>query len=82
MKTVLFYTKETCSLCDEAAALLKMFQNDYAFKIEIRDIYTNDNWLEEFQLLIPVVEVDGHQLNCEEIGFDALNDFLNKHISC
>lgn len=79
MKTVLFYTKEICSLCEEAEALLHMFQQDYHFKIEVCDIYKNEALLEEYQLLIPVVEIDGHQINCEKMGYDALNQFLKEH---
>lgn len=76
MKQVIFYTKEICSLCEEAEALLYMFQNDFPFEIETRDIYTNDDWLEEYQLLIPVIEINGQQINCEEMSFDALEQLL------
>lgn len=80
MKTVLFYTKEICSLCDDAEALLYMFQNEYPFEIEVRDIYSNDLWLEEFQLLIPAIEIDDKQLNCEELNYDTLEQFLKENV--
>lgn len=81
MQKVIFYTKEVCSLCDEAYALLKMFQNDYSFEIETRDIETNDEWLEEYQLLIPVVQINDTVLNCEEIDFSSLENALKRNVN-
>lgn len=78
MTKVIFYTKEVCSLCEEAYALLNMFKRDYVFEIEERDIYTNDKWLEEYQLRIPVVEVNGKQIDCEEMSYEALKDILKE----
>ena len=80
MTKVIFYTKEICSLCEEAYALLNMFKQDYAFEIEERDIYTNDKWLEEYQLRIPVVEINGKQIDCEEMSYDALQDLIKEWI--
>ncbi|MHA6251806.1 glutaredoxin family protein [Oceanobacillus sp. CAU 1775] len=76
---IIFYTKEICSLCDDAEALLSAFSSDYPHTIEKRDIYSNEEWLEKYQLLIPVIEINGEQLNCEEISYDAIEDFLKKH---
>lgn len=81
MKTVLFYSKEICPLCEEAEALLHSFQDDYQFKIKVCDIYSNDKWLEQYQLSIPVIEIEGHQLDCEQIGYDALDELLKAHIT-
>lgn len=79
MTKIIFYTKEICSLCEEAYALLIMFKQDYAFEIEERDIYTNDKWLEEYQLRIPVVEVNGKQIDCEEMSYETLQVILEEN---
>ena len=76
---IIFYTKEVCSLCDEAEALLSTFEQEYPHSLEKRDIYSNDVWLEDYQLEIPVIEINGEQLNCEEISYDSIENFLNKH---
>lgn len=76
---IIFYTKEVCSLCDEAEALLSVFSHEYPHTLEKRDIYSKDEWLEEFQLLIPVIEINGEQLNCEEIDYNAIENILRKH---
>jgi len=81
LQKVIFYTKEVCSLCDDAYALLKMFQRDFPFEIDERDIYTNDEWLEEYQLLIPFVQINDTTLNCEEINIVSLEEALKENIS-
>jgi len=80
MQKVIFYTKEVCSLCDDAYALLKMFQREYPFEIEKRDIYTNDEWLEEYQLLIPFIQINDTTLNCEEINIVSLENAIKGNI--
>ncbi len=62
MLTVHFYTKENCPLCDKALFILEDLQEELGFTIEERDIYTNDEWLEAYGLMIPVVQVDGEDL--------------------
>jgi len=81
MKQIIFYTKENCSLCDDAYALLKLFQNYYQFDLIERDIYSNDKWLEEFQLLIPVVELGSRIIDCEEINYDVLEEAIKNYTS-
>lgn len=76
LATVVFYTKEACHLCEEAYALLLMLQQEYSFDIEERDIYTNDRWLEMYQMRIPVVEMNGQQIDCTEIDFNRLRKFI------
>lgn len=78
MQQVIFYTKEICSLCEEARALLEMYQRDYRFDIIERDIYTNDDWLEEYQLLIPFVQINETTLNCEELNIVSLEEVLKE----
>ncbi|GGA67458.1 glutaredoxin family protein [Ornithinibacillus halotolerans] len=79
MNKVIFYTKEICSLCDDAEALLEMFQQDYEFEIEKRDIYTNDAWLEEYQLLIPLLDINGIKLDCEHVDYYTMEKTLKEN---
>jgi len=80
MIKVEFYTKDNCSLCEDAYALLMMLQSDYSFEIEERDIYTNNDWLEEYQLLIPAVRINDTFLTCEEMGLTQLEEALKKNV--
>lgn len=61
------YTKTNCPLCDKAKAVLTELQADYRFTMEEIDIYEDDALLEKYQLMIPVVELDG-----EEIGYGMI----------
>lgn len=76
---IIFYTKEMCSLCDDAEALLSSLAIDYPHTIEKRDIYSREEWLLKYQLEIPVLEINGEQINCNEISFDTVEAFLKKH---
>lgn len=79
MLQVVFYTKDNCSLCEEARAIILLLQKFYPFKLEERDIYTKEEWLEEYQLLIPAVEMNGIRLNCEELSFESLEQILQEN---
>ncbi|MBZ5753061.1 glutaredoxin family protein [Metabacillus rhizolycopersici] len=58
MKKVTFYSKENCSLCDKGLAILQDIQKEVSFKVEIIDIYKDDQLLELYQIMIPVVKID------------------------
>ncbi|NJP37140.1 glutaredoxin family protein [Alkalicoccus luteus] len=51
-----FYTKENCPLCEEAEEKLEMAVQGTNIRWEKRDIYEKDEWLEVYQLRIPVIE--------------------------
>ena len=76
MLRVLFYTKERCSLCDDAEALLSLFEKEYSYELEKRDIYSNDLWLGQYQLQIPVIEIEGKQLNVQDINYNSIETLL------
>ncbi len=78
MQHVILYTKETCTLCDEAELLLSLFMETHPFELEKRDIYTNDEWLAKFQLEIPVIEMNGKQLYGEGISYESIEKLFLK----
>src|SRR5699024_6364287 len=80
MLHIQFYTKENCSLCEEAKELLSLLQDTYSFELEERDIYTNDAWLEAYQIRIPVVDINGEQLDANEINYASLERMLKRHL--
>lgn len=80
MLQVQFYTKDNCSLCDDAYAFLMMLQKDYPFELKEIDIYSNDRLLEEYQLIIPAVRVNDTLLTCEEISIEQLDKTLKDNI--
>ncbi|HLS20829.1 MAG TPA: glutaredoxin family protein [Bacillota bacterium] len=82
MTTVIFYTKENCFLCDEALMYLKTLQHLHQFNIEVRDIYTNEQWLEKYHLVIPVIELNNKQIFGNDISLMNIEQFLTKNINC
>lgn len=78
MLQVYFYTKENCLLCEEVYPLLSLMQDSYDFEIVERDIHTNDAWLMEYQLMIPVVEINDTILHTEQIDLNTLEAALKE----
>ena len=73
MKIVL-YSKENCCLCDEAKAILRELQVEW----EEVDIYKNEQWLERYQLMIPVIEIDGEIVAYGRIHKDVIRKRLQQ----
>ena len=78
VKKVTFYTKENCLLCDEALDLLRVLQDLESFQLEVKDIYENDDLLEEYQLIIPVIKIDKEELSGEAINIETILINLKK----
>lgn len=81
MPTVILYTKEFCPLCDDAKLMLETLQNKYSYHIEIRDIHTNNNWLEQYHLLIPCIEINDKTLDASELDWHTLEQFVQRYLS-
>ncbi|MBM7840486.1 glutaredoxin [Alkalihalobacillus xiaoxiensis] len=58
-----FYTKQGCPLCDKGYEIVKEIANEYSLSVKIHDIYENDKWLEAYQLMIPVVQLEAVELD-------------------
>lgn len=67
MKQVVLYTKNHCPLCDEAKQALYELQQVVPFTLDEIDIYQEEALLEKYQLMIPVVEVDGEMVTYGKI---------------
>ncbi|MGV3464631.1 MAG: glutaredoxin family protein [Heyndrickxia sp.] len=67
MQQVVFYTREKCHLCEDARQILNLLQDDYLFEITERDIESNDEWTQEYGLMIPVIEIDGEVVQYGQI---------------
>ncbi|WP_027409931.1 glutaredoxin family protein [Anoxybacteroides tepidamans] len=73
---VQLYSKIDCPLCEKAKFILSELQSELAFEIEEIDIYQDDALLEKYQLMIPVVSVEG-----EELAYGLIQkDFVRKRL--
>ncbi|UTR11707.1 glutaredoxin family protein [Evansella sp. LMS18] len=76
-----FYTKTGCPLCDKGLDVTKGLQEKYSFEIIERDIYSNDEWLELYQIRIPVVEDEnGNVLEEGIISSSSLENKINERV--
>jgi glutaredoxin len=62
MKTVTFYGRPGCHLCDDARAALQRVRATHPFHLEEVDIETDDALLARYLERIPVVALDGVEL--------------------
>ncbi|RBW71618.1 glutaredoxin family protein [Bacillus taeanensis] len=52
---VILYSKENCSLCEQAKGVLHKINKEIPLSIKEVDIYKDDALLEEYQIRIPVI---------------------------
>jgi len=69
-----FYTKENCGLCNEAKEIIESLRLEHKIEVTEIDIYSYDELLEKYQLMIPVIQING-----ETIAYGKIhkNDILN-----
>jgi glutaredoxin len=68
------FTKENCGLCEEAKDAIRLVQSEYEIDVYEIDIYSDDALLEEYQLMIPVIQINGETVAyCKIHKIDILN---------
>jgi len=61
-KTVKLYSRPRCHLCETARDILEDLQLQWNFTIEEINIDLDDKLVEKYGIMIPVVELDGEEL--------------------
>ncbi|PEA52816.1 NrdH-redoxin [Bacillus pseudomycoides] len=69
---VILYTKEECGLCQKAKKLLQELQDEYVFDLKEIYIYEDEQLLEKYHLMIPVVEIEGEEVEYGIIHKDVI----------
>ncbi len=59
MRTVTFYGRPGCHLCDDAMAVIERVRAHHDFSLEIIDVESDDALLLAYLERIPVVAIDG-----------------------
>ncbi|PFN28707.1 glutaredoxin family protein [Bacillus cereus] len=80
MKVVL-YTKKDCGLCEKAKQVLKEVQCEYSFQIEEIDIYEDNDLLEKYHLMIPVVEIGEKQVEYGNIHKGVIINYIKNSVN-
>ncbi len=68
MLEVTVMSKIDCPLCDKAIDKIKPLAEQFHFDLNIVDIYQDDELLEKYQIMIPVILI-----NDEEIDFGQIS---------
>ncbi|MBS4174031.1 glutaredoxin family protein [Bacillus sp. FJAT-49736] len=80
MQQVILYSRKQCHLCEDARIILQELQQDYSFEIKEKDIDSNDEWTQNFGLMIPVVEIDGEIIQYGQIDSFTVSECLRKKV--
>nr|WP_188691703.1 glutaredoxin family protein [Pullulanibacillus camelliae] len=77
---IILYSKERCPLCDEVKAWLDLLCEAHDLSYKEIDIYSDDALLEQYQLMIPVVAVDGEVAAAGRISYQEIEKTLMPYI--
>ncbi len=70
------YSKLDCPLCVKGKKVLEELAEEFPLEIKEVDIYKDDELLEKYQIMIPVVEIDK-----EEVEFGIIHkDVIRKRL--
>ncbi|KAB2329055.1 glutaredoxin family protein [Cytobacillus depressus] len=76
--TLVLYTRDRCHLCDNAKTIIMVLKESLDFhNIEV-DIDTSDELTEKYGLMIPVVEVDGIEVQYGQIDSITIEEFFKQ----
>lgn len=75
---VKFYTRNGCPLCDKGKKVIMELKEQWNFQYEEHDIDQSDDLTERYGLMIPVVEIDGEEVQFGIIDKSFINEALTK----
>jgi glutaredoxin len=74
--TVKLYMRQRCHLCEEAKGLLEDLQKNWDFEIVEVDIDLEDRLVEKYGIIIPVIEIDGEEVQAGIIHKNSIIEAL------
>jgi glutaredoxin len=79
MKNIVkLYMRQRCHLCEEAKALLEDLQVSWDFEIVEVDIDQDDELVERYGIIIPVIELDGEEVQAGIIHKKSIIEALTR----
>ncbi|MFO1444558.1 glutaredoxin family protein [Bacillus sp. Bva_UNVM-123] len=77
--TLILYSRDRCPLCDKAKNIIVELQEEWNFHFQIIDIAQSDELTEKYGLMIPVVELNGEEIQYGQIDkFSIIEAFEEK----
>ena len=78
MHEVVLYTRERCSLCETAKAVILAVRRQVPFDFREVDIGWSGDLYEDYKHDIPVIEVDGKRAFKYRVDAEALKERLSR----
>jgi len=75
---VVLYTRERCSLCEKAKAVILAVRREVAFDFREVDIGWSGDLYEDYKHDIPVIEVDGQRAFKYRVELSELKERLSR----
>ncbi|MGM0902654.1 MAG: glutaredoxin family protein [Bacillota bacterium] len=76
--TVKLYMRQRCHLCEDAKGMLEDLQQSWNFEIVEVDIDQDDRLVEEYGIIIPVIELDGEEVQAGIIHKKSIIEALTR----
>ncbi|MCA1011179.1 glutaredoxin family protein [Halobacillus halophilus] len=77
MNNITLYVKKKCPLCDEISSLVELLSGEYQINVQEVNIEQNDELMRKYLLEVPVLEVNGDELDYRSITFTAIEERLH-----
>lgn len=77
-KTLTLYTRNKCPLCDKAKQIIMELKEEFNFQYIEYDIDNSDELTERYGLMIPVVYVDGEEIQYGQVDRFTVEEALIK----
>lgn len=78
---VTFYTREKCHLCETAKQAITDLQAEFHFTLKEFDIDSDDHLTELYGIMIPVVVIDGEEVQYGRVDKNVIRKRLQEKIS-
>lgn len=77
-KTVKLYSRPRCHLCETAREILEELQQQWNFIIEEINIDLDDDLIEKYGIMIPVLVLDGEELQYGRINKTFISEAFSR----
>lgn len=77
MNKIIVYKKDRCPLCEEVESLIDLLELDFSIDREEVDIESNEKLLEKYMFEIPVLIVNGVEMEYRDIDYFSIKKRLH-----
>lgn len=75
---ITLYSREKCHLCEDAKTVISDLRSEFDFTLQEVDIDTEDRLTELYGLMIPVVVIDGEEVQYGQVDKNVIRKRLQK----